>query len=1526
MKKRIISLLLISLMLLGMLPVANAAPLDIGVYTDGGWQFYVDENGNVELMDYNWGMYHSLEEWREMEVPAVLGGHPVTSIGYKALEGVPGAKWTVPASVRVIGESGLKSAYIKELTLSEGLEEIMSEGLRNLGAEQLCLPSTLKIIGPGAFKNSQILRLVIPAGVEAIGADIFNSYDDLEHVWYLGTAEQKEALNILGENTLLKKKLHCAVPASREATCGADGFTGYACTECDAIYAVTREEAPHHIYDQSGVCTVCGNVMAENWSYSVGETGVTLTAYLGEDTVIELPDSFEGKPVVALGKDLFKNKTDLEGVILPESLVSIGENAFYNCSNLGKIRFPAGVREFGRNAFHNCSSLQSLDLPEGITTVGQGAFNLCTGVTELKLPSTLKVVEDYGFNGCKPDTLTLPEGLTSIGQWAFAQNNNLTELVIPDSVEDLGAAFSSCRKLAKVKLPKNLEVLRSGTFSACVLRDLELPESLTTIEVNSLGLAKGESLVLPKNVSDINGRFVNADALDQLTIDPANPYLKIEGSNLMSKDGTVLYLVLEGWDDFGNNLRSYRVPDGVKRLSERALDQMDYITELVLPASLERVDAYALPHALYEGGAWFLGTPEQWAALDADYNGNDLIDWVESGTTHLHYGTPSAVGATCTDGGGVRLDCADCQEYTVLTETPALGHLFGADELCTRCSAENTEWTYWVEEGEATVTGYTGSDEELVVPYRLGDAVVTAIENNVFSDNGTLHKVTLPGGLRRIGDNAFRYCWNLSECPLPAGLESIGAEAFSNCPLTEVELPSGLTYIGDMAFGNTDIKTVTVPGSVELGRQVFISCDQLERATLLDGITILPNFTFDYCSSLVEVYLPSGLTEIGTAAFSGCTSLRRLTLPAGLESIDGDAFSGCQSLEKLDLPQSLTYLGMSAFQRCYALKSLVLPNTLEELPDGLVSDCIGLESITLPEGITGLPYAMFRNCISLKSVKIPEGVTVISSYLFEGCAALETVILPEGVTTIERQAFAGTGLKTLKLPKKLETIDRSAFCCSNWGYRDIPLTKIPTLTVDPANPYLKLWNNSVYSADGKTLLCYLGTGGEITFAPGLTEIGEYALYALEDSALTLPEGVETIGRSAFYGAQLETVKLPSTLKTVLSNAFAYTHRLRLIELPAGMEMVENRAFDGSLADVVVPADLQMIGSSAFNDMVGRIFYLGTPAQRDLIEVEYADWSEVRSGIWHYVTPGEGLAPTCTESGYAEFLCTEHGETLRTVAAPTGHDFDGDFCRGCGACRLQSVHPYAPNTDRTQVLEVPGANWIELTFGEETAVEAGYDFIELYDGTGTLLGRYTGAELAGKTVELETDHISLRLIADGTNEGYGYLVTALDAGIRLKNENGTVLNGEVGSLPENTELISEKFTPETPIALPPYSKAAHFEIRLEDENGEVQPDGSVEICLPLPEDLNPANSKVYRVEENGDWTDMQAVFEDGMLKFNTDHFSHYMVLDSIDTSLVVQIMQVCAGYGLEVTPQMDQNGDGQIRIADAVLLLRTLVGS
>ena len=98
----------------------------------------------------------------------------------------------------------------------------------------------------------------------------------------------------------------------------------------------------------------------------------------------------------------------------------------------------------------------------------------------------------------------------------------------------------------------------------------------------------------------------------------------------------------------------------------------------------------------------------------------------------------------------------------------------------------------------------------------------------------------------------------------------------------------------------------------------------------------------------------------------------------------------------------------------------------------------------------------------------------------------------------------------------------------------------------------------------------------------------------------------------------------------------------------------------------------------------------------------------------------------------------------------------------GATLPESEHDYTNYFDRTYTYDYgeEATNGIIVTFSEETSTEKGYDFITILDADGNELGKYSGTELAGKSIYVPTSKVQIHFTSDRSNVDYGFKVESI----------------------------------------------------------------------------------------------------------------------------------------------------------------------
>src|SRR5438128_2128464 len=91
------------------------------------------------------------------------------------------------------------------------------------------------------------------------------------------------------------------------------------------------------------------------------------------------------------------------------------------------------------------------------------------------------------------------------------------------------------------------------------------------------------------------------------------------------------------------------------------------------------------------------------------------------------------------------------------------------------------QFNYTTNNGEITITAYTGPGGVVTVPDMINGYPVTSIGDSAFYRNYTVTSVTIPNSVTSIGAYAFDYCTNLTSVTIPNSVTSIGGYAFAGC-------------------------------------------------------------------------------------------------------------------------------------------------------------------------------------------------------------------------------------------------------------------------------------------------------------------------------------------------------------------------------------------------------------------------------------------------------------------------------------------------------------------------------------------------------------------------------------------------------------------------------------------------------------------------------------------------------------------------------------------------------------------------
>ena len=616
-------------------------------------------------------------------------------------------------------------------------------------------------------------------------------------------------------------------------------------------------------------------------------------------------------------------------------------------------------------------------------------------------------------------------------------------------------------------------------------------------------------------------------------------------------------------------------------------------------------------------------------------------------------------------------------------------------------------------------------------------------------------KVDLPGNIVKIGGSTFRNCKSLTEITIPKSLTDCGSDIFSDCSnLKTIKFEKGITTIPAYLFCGSNswfdgLEEIDIPETVTtIGSPAFENCKNLTTVTGMKNVTKIGDYVFYNCSNLVNIKLPENLTEIGSYAFRGCSQLKSISIPDTLKRWGTDIFSGCSGLATVEIPDDFTNIPSDTFMNCSSLKEIKLPASLKTI-DSYAFKGSGLTEIIIPDGVTSIGSNAFQNCTSLASVQIPNSVTSLGTYIFDGCSSLTDVTLGKGLTSIPSYMFSNCeSLKNIKIPYNVATIGSYAFL-NDTAFTEIT---IPRKTTDI--------NSNAFSYPGK--LNIYGISG--TYAETFANENniKFTNREVNASKVELNESQITLNKGDTYNLIMSVTPDDFTdavtWKSTDTDVVTVTETGVIKAVGTGTATIKLTVGNVSTScriTVLQPVTSILLDRSSLS--------LDSADNYQLSAYIYPSTASNKNVVWESSDPS---VATIDDNGMVTAL--KKGTTKITVKATDGSNVTGsctvtvrNTTYVCDAVdKIESQHNYENECSDSWIYTIEGAECIEVGFDERTAVESGFDYIYIFSADDTMVGKYTGTELAGKTIRIEGPKVRIKLESDGSGNEWGFKVTSV----------------------------------------------------------------------------------------------------------------------------------------------------------------------
>lgn len=556
---------LLWVLILLLLPLTAWAE-DAEIHRDGAF-FYQIADGEATLTGCDWdamqadSLYMFAEPPVSLEIPATLGGYPVTAIGgwvFCSLDGCP-----IDAPFEVVLPEGLRA--LDADTFSECFYAV-----------KVTLPATLEIIPEGCFGR-------IPAEIDFPNG---NPRYSCENGFLIDNTTQ----------TLLytaPSSHGTALPAVRRlGDWSLANWLWY--DDDDPILPDTLESVGSHIFYDCCVTRV---------TFPDGVTELSPYTFHSTDLQeVHLPASLREIP------DFCFWNCQLTALTIPDGVTHIGAHAFdgFTGEIIGAVTLPASVEFVGYRAFPDECDVTALNPQVHFETAAEYAL-YSDGLFDYELSSRGAVLLDCSrfFNQPEvPDVLEIPSELGGTPVVAIAANAlNTSEscadsllfgIVLPEGVQRVEAdAFQCCHAATQISFPSTLTMLAEGSFFH-VYAEIDFPNGNPRYSCENGFLIDHDTQTLLYAAPSSQGQPIPAvrrlgdSALDNWK--PAGNEIRLpdtlESIGPYALDGQYT-------GDF-SPLAALILPDGVRELSDCSIYGCWEIQLLRFPATLTEIPAYCV--------------------------------------------------------------------------------------------------------------------------------------------------------------------------------------------------------------------------------------------------------------------------------------------------------------------------------------------------------------------------------------------------------------------------------------------------------------------------------------------------------------------------------------------------------------------------------------------------------------------------------------------------------------------------------------------------------------------------------------------------------------------------------------------------------------------------------------------------------------------------------------------------------------------------------------------------------------------
>lgn len=273
----------------------------------------------------------------------------VESIGVASFGGCGFSHLTIPNSVKEIFHWAFHRSALQEVEIPNSVAKIGNNAFDQCVSLESCkLPISINYLAEGTFKDCTSLTSIdLPSSVIYIGEHAFENCTALKDIDLSNNILKIDYYAFGGCTNLLRINL----PQNLKQ------LNNYAFMNCSSLEAIVSHNMSNHFISIDGV--LFNKQKTILIKYPEAKKGRTYT----------IPNGVEHIGIYALSKC-----SNLEEVILSDTVIEIGDMAFLGSKNLSKIHMSENLKIIGESLFDGCISLKEITIPSNVKEIKDFVF------------------------------------------------------------------------------------------------------------------------------------------------------------------------------------------------------------------------------------------------------------------------------------------------------------------------------------------------------------------------------------------------------------------------------------------------------------------------------------------------------------------------------------------------------------------------------------------------------------------------------------------------------------------------------------------------------------------------------------------------------------------------------------------------------------------------------------------------------------------------------------------------------------------------------------------------------------------------------------------------------------------------------------------------------------------------------------------------------------------------------------------------------------------------------------------------